>query len=257
MSEAFIKFLGTGGARYVVARQVRSSAGIFLHAHGQNVIIDPGPGTLARCAKSRPAIDVTGLDAIILTHSHIDHSSDVNVLIDAMTAGGEKRKGRVYAPRECLEGEDKVLFNYLTHFPDEIVTLKESETYQLGELSFYTSVRHRHPAETYGLIFTIMGKRVGFLVDTGYFEGLVESYAEADILVVNTVLRTHHPGASDRHLSFEDLRGLIDLLRPGKVVMTHFGMRMLRDRPPVLAEELSKETGIEIVAASDGLRFDI
>jgi phosphoribosyl 1,2-cyclic phosphodiesterase len=257
MDDAFIKFLGTGGARYVVAKQRRSSAGIFLHAYDQNVIIDPGPGTLVRMARSRPAIDIYKLDAIILTHSHIDHVSDVNVLIDAMTEGGERRRGKLFAPGECLEGPDAVIFNYLRGFPEEIITLKENSSYQIGSLKFTTSIRHLHPAETYGLIFTIEGKKVSFLVDTGYFEGLKESYADSEVLVVNTVLRKFKAGASDRHLSFEDLGKLIPLLKPRKVVMTHYGMMMLRARPWVLADELTKETGVEVAAASDGLRLDV
>jgi phosphoribosyl 1,2-cyclic phosphodiesterase len=257
MAEAFIKFLGTGGARYVVAKQLRYSAGVFLHAYGQNVIIDPGPGTLVRMARSRPAIDVSKLSAIMLTHSHIDHVADANVLIDAMTEGGERRHGKLFAPAECLDGPDAVIFNYLRGFPEEIVTLKENSPYQIGVLRVGTSIRHRHPAETYGLIFDIGGKKVSFLVDTGYFEGLRSSYEGSDILVVNTVLRRFKAGASERHLSFDDLGELIPLLNPGKVVMTHYGMTMLRARPWVLAEELSSQTGVEVVAASDGMRLDM
>ena len=62
--DSFIKFLGTAGARFVVARQLRSSAGIFLKFQSKNIILDPGPGTLARCASSRPSIDASELDAV-------------------------------------------------------------------------------------------------------------------------------------------------------------------------------------------------
>ncbi|MBN2380474.1 MBL fold metallo-hydrolase [candidate division WOR-3 bacterium] len=254
---AYIKFLGTGGARYVVAKQLRYSAGVFLHAYGENIIIDPGPGTLVRMTKSKPALDVGKLNAIMLTHSHIDHVSDANVLVDAMTEGGERRLGKLFAPRECLEGPDAVIFNYLRGFPEEIVTLEEESSYQIGDLKFYTSIRHRHPAETYGFIFTIEGKKLSFLVDTGFFEGLKQSYADSDVLVVNTVLRKFKSGASERHLSLEDLGKLIPLLKPRKLIMTHFGMTMLRARPWELAEELSKETGVEVIAASDGTKVEI
>ena len=35
--ESFLKFLGTAGARFVVARQLRSSAGTFIRIHGKKV----------------------------------------------------------------------------------------------------------------------------------------------------------------------------------------------------------------------------
>lgn len=72
-----IKFLGTGGARLVVSKQLRSTAGTWCSLGGCQVLIDPGPGTLSRCFASRPQLDPESLDAVILTHRHLDHSNDV------------------------------------------------------------------------------------------------------------------------------------------------------------------------------------
>ena len=137
----YIKFLGTAGARYVVAKQLRSSAGIFLHLKNKKIVLDPGPGTLVRCAASKPTIEVATIDAIILSHLHIDHTNDVNVLIDAMTEGGLKKRGVLFAPAECLQGENAIVLRYLRGFPQEIVTLQENSRYMLGDLSFSGSSR--------------------------------------------------------------------------------------------------------------------
>lgn len=94
----FIKFLGTAGARYVFARQLRSSAGIWMNIEGDNVLIDPGPGTLVKCCSSRPKLDPAKLKAIILSHRHIDHSTDINVMIEAMTDSGHNKGRIVVAP---------------------------------------------------------------------------------------------------------------------------------------------------------------
>ncbi len=255
MKKSFIEFLGTGGARYVIASQLRSSAGIYLHMCGKNIIIDPGPGTLVKMAASKPCIDVRNLDALMLTHSHIDHSNDLNVLIDAMTAGGIKKQGVVYAPADCIKGVNSVLLEYLRNFPQDIITLQENKTYQLDKLQFRTSLKHKHPVETYGLIFEAEGKTIGFLVDTGYFKELSGSYSNLDILVINTVLSQTHVTASARHLSAEDLGVLIPDLNPKKVIMTHFGTRMIEANPYALAKRLSDKTAIDVIAASDGLRI--
>jgi hypothetical protein len=58
---SFIKFLGTAGARFVTMRQLRSGAGVLYSLRGFHFPLDPGPGTLVRCASSRPRM-------AILTH---------------------------------------------------------------------------------------------------------------------------------------------------------------------------------------------
>jgi hypothetical protein len=40
-------------------------------------------------------------------------------------------------------------------------------------------------------------------------------------------------------------------------ILTHFGMTMWRAKPWELAKKLSEETGISVIAARDGLKFDL
>ncbi len=256
MERPFIKFLGTAGARFVVARQLRSSGGVFIYGDGKRLILDPGPGTLVRCASSRPSIDITELDGVILTHNHIDHSNDVNILIDGMTAGGFKRRGLLFAPKEALEGEGAVVLPYLREFLEGIVVLEGEREYSIDGLRFYTSTRHRHPVETYGVKIDLGGKRVSFMVDTGFFPGLIESYRDSDILVMN-VVRYRAGNDGIMHLSVEDAKRVIRSLKPEKAILTHFGMTMLRARPHDVARRLSEETGVEVIAASDGMRVEV
>lgn len=122
-SRNWVKFLGTAGARFVVARQLRSSAGLWLSVRGTRVVIDPGPGTLVRCLSSRPKLLPETLDGIVLTHKHIDHSNDVNIMVEAMTDGGWKRRGVLFCPRDALEG-DPVVLQYLREFPERIEVLQ-------------------------------------------------------------------------------------------------------------------------------------
>jgi len=257
MSKDYIKFLGTAGARFVVARQLRSSAGTFLSIKGKAIILDPGPGTLVRCARAKPPIDATALDAVVLTHAHIDHSTDVNILIDAMTGGGTKSRGRLFAPRECLEGDNAVVLNYLRGYLERIDVLEASTEYQLGDLSLSTSVRHRHSVETYGVTFRTDSRRISFLVDTQYFPELADSYAGADILVVNVVRHMPREHSDIMHLNVDDARKIIRRVRPRQAILTHFGMTMLKAKPWEVARNLAEELGLEVIAASDGMSVEL
>ncbi len=254
----FLKFLGTGGARFMMARQMRASGGAWLSLAGCQVMVDPGPGALVRCAASRPRLDPVKLDAIVLSHAHLDHCGDINAMIEAMTDGGFKKRGRVFCPREALE-DDPVIYRYLRSFVNEFVLLEEGGSYEVGAgLRLRTPLRHRHAAETYGLVFEGDGRTLAWITDTLYFPELERAYA-GDVLVLNVVLLKKPP--EDRpdiqHLTLDDARVLIGAIRPRTAILTHFGMTMHRARPWELARRLTEETGVPVHAASDGWRFEL
>jgi ribonuclease BN (tRNA processing enzyme) len=253
----WLKFLGTAGARFVVAKQLRASGGLWLCAGGANVMIDPGPGSLVRCAASRPKLDASKLDAVVLTHAHIDHCCDVNVLLDAMTEGGLKRRGVLIAPRQCLDGPDAVVLRYVRQFVQHEEVLAAGSEHRIGQVSIRGSIRHEHAVETYGLIIQAEGVRVGLVVDTAYFDGLAKGYAGCELLIVNTVLHQRREERHIQHLCLEDAARLIEQIQPGRAVLTHFGMTMLRAKPWELAAELSKQLGREVLAARDGMTVEM
>ena len=125
--------MGTAGARFMVAKQLAASGGLYLEEEGTRLAMDPGPGAVVQYAKRK--VDLTHLDGILLSHKHIDHSGDINVMIEAMTDGGFRPRGTLYCPADALD-DDPVVLRYLRHFPNEVVRLEPETRYQLGALSF-------------------------------------------------------------------------------------------------------------------------
>ncbi len=250
----FVKFLGTAGARFVVARQLRFSAGTWLELSGTQLLLDPGPGTLLRCRKVRPALEPLELSGIILSHKHLDHSTDVNIMIEAMADGGLKRRGVLLAPKDALEGEDPVVLRYARPFLERIEVLADGNAYKVGTVNIQP-VRHNHgQVETYGLIFESQEGRLGFIVDTKFFPNLPQKYAGCQLLVINTVLREWNPDID--HLSLPEALEIVKAVRPTLAVLTHFGMTMLRGKPWEIATEASEKLGLRIVAAADGMTLE-
>jgi phosphoribosyl 1,2-cyclic phosphodiesterase len=215
-------------------------------------LIDPGPGSIVRCASSRPKLDPSTLDAIILTHRHLDHCNDINVMIEAMTEGGFKKRGVVFCPADALS-PDPVILKYLHGFPQEIRLLEPQKNYSVGNFEFETSMEHIHPVQTYGIKFSLGGKTVSILSDTRYFKNLETFYA-SDVLILFVVLVEPRPGID--HMSLKEAVELIRTLRPQKTILTHFGMRMLTAKPHILARQIADESGLEVVAAADGMTFE-
>lgn len=253
-SKDWIKFLGTAGARFVVAKQLRSSGGIWLSLKGVNLYLDPGPGALVRCLASRPKLDPTKLDGIILSHKHLDHAGDINALIEAMTEGGYRPRGILLAPRDALE-EDPVVLHYVRSYLDKIEVLQENKEYVIKDLRFATAQRHIHSVETYGFNFYLDKLTISFITDTKFYPQLISQYP-GEVLVVNVVLLTE-PEHPIEHLSLKDVQNILQNGRARVVVLTHFGMRMLQARPWEIAEKLSKETGRQVIAARDGMTLQL
>ncbi len=249
----FIKFLGTAGERFVMIKQLRSSGGIWISYKGTNVIVDPGPGSIVYCAKSRPKLDPCTLDAIILTHRHLDHCGDINVMIEAMTEGGFKKRGRVFCPGDAID-KDPVILKHEINFPEEIEIFEANKNYKAGNFEFITSTKHIHPVETYGIKFNLNKTSVSIMSDTRYFAELTDFY-KTDILIISVVFFEPRPGVD--HLSLGDVQQLIRQIRPKKAILTHFGMTMLKARPHIQAQRLSQELGIEVLAAYDGMVLEL
>ena len=252
---SFIKYLGTAGARFVVMKQLRASGGVWLSVDKTNLYIDPGPGALVRCLSSKPKLDPSTLDGILLTHKHLDHSGDINVMIEAMTDGGFKKRGVLFAPRDALE-EDPVVLRYLRDYVERVEILEEYSEYQIGEIRFSTAKKHQHRAETYGLNFKISSHTLSWITDTRFFQELTDLY-QGEILVIHVVRLKPIVDEPIDHLSIEDVKTIIKRVKPKLTILTHFGMTMIKAKPWIVAAELEKELGLKVIAASDGLKLDL
>lgn len=251
----FVKFIGTAGARFVVMRQLRSSGGVWLSTGKTNLYMDPGPGALVRCLNSRPKLDPSTLDGIVLTHKHLDHSGDINVMIEAMTEGGFRKKGVLFAPEDALE-KDPVVFNYVRGYLEKIEILRKNSLYRIGDISFSTALAHKHGVETYGINFNLASHTISFITDTRFFPELPDLY-RGEVLVLNVVRRGPVKDDPIDHLSVEDVRVIVAKVKPKLAVLTHFGMTMIRAKPWEVAAELEKELGVKVIAASDGLKLNL
>jgi len=255
----FVKFLGTAGARFVMITQLRRSAGVFYSLSGFRLLVDPGPGCLVWCLKSRPKVAPSKLDAILLTHGHLDHAGDANVMIEAMTDGGHRRRGTLYAPSDALEG-DPIVLRYVRGYLGDLQVLGEGKAWELAPgLTLSTPIRNLHSTETYGFRLETPKLRISHIADTLYSPALAEHYAPCDLLVLHVVLYEVDEERKRKilHLDVADATRVIREVKPRVAIITHFGMNVLRAKPWEIAARMADETGVEVVDARDGMSFDL
>jgi len=243
-----LTFMGTAGARFMVAKQLAASGGLYIEEGNTRISLDPGPGAIVQYAKRK--VDLTKLDAIVISHRHLDHTNDVNVMIEAMTDGGFRHRGRLYCPSDALD-DDPVVLKYIRHFPQEIVPLEPETEYTVGDITFTTTPRHVHQVETYGFRF---GNRLGWVTDSAYYDGIAEQH-KADVMVIHLVLMDCRAGLP--HLCLEDAERIIREAKPRLAILTHYGMTVWRAHPWELAADLTQRIGTEVKAARDGMSLEL
>jgi phosphoribosyl 1,2-cyclic phosphodiesterase len=240
--------MGTAGARFMVAKQVAASGGLFIEEGNTRICLDPGPGAIVQYAKRE--VDLSTIDAIVVSHRHLDHVGDVNVMIEAMTDGGFSHRGMLFCPSDALD-DDPVVLKYLRRFPREIVRLAPETPYSVNGVTFTTSARHAHQVETYGFRF---GNRLGWVTDSAYYEAIAEQH-KADVMVIHTVLL--HSRAELPHLSVADAERIIREAKPRLALLTHYGMAVWRANPQEIAADMTQRLGTEVQAARDGMSIEL
>jgi ribonuclease BN (tRNA processing enzyme) len=246
-----ITFLGTGGARFTVARQLLATGGVWMNLGDLQILLDPGPGSLVYAI--RLGCDPAKLSAIILSHKHLDHSVDVNVMIEAMTEGGWKKRGTLYAPADAFS-DGAVILPYVQAYPEKVELLEEGKNYSIGDLSFSTPVKHIHQVETYGFVFKTPEHKFSWITDTRAFDSLA-GYYRADLVVVNVLSQEGRLRVD--HLALPDAIEIIKEIKPKMAILTHFGMPMWRSNPWEMEQKISDAAGVRVIAARDGMVFDL
>ena len=242
----------------MIITQLLASGGFWLNLGGTEILVDPGPGCIVQ--STRRKLNAQDRSAIILSHRHLDHSADTNVMVEAMTNGGHNQHGKFFAPADALDFEP-VIYSYLRNYLDSIEILKEGGSYSVDDVSFATPVRHIHRVDTYGIIFKTPRHTFSYITDTRYFDGLLEHYA-SELLIINLVFLEPHLPSFDPltpadHLSVPDAERIIKALKPRAAILTHFGMSVWRAQPEHIAEWLTERTGVKVIAARDGMTFDL
>ncbi len=242
----------------MIISQLLASGGLWFNFSGTEILMDPGPGSIVQATKRK--LNPENLSAVIVSHRHLDHSADTNIMVEAMTRGGMRKHGAFFAPAEALENEP-IIYSYLRKRLERIEALTAAKTYQVGNVNFSTPVRHIHGAETYGVVFQTAKYKIAYITDTSYFKELQEYY-QGDLLIMNVVFVEPKTGLSSedlpiQHLSLPDAERLVKEIKPKIAIMTHFGMGMWRAKPWEMAERLTEKTGTRVIAARDGMKFDL
>jgi phosphoribosyl 1,2-cyclic phosphodiesterase len=254
--ENFIRFLGTAGTRFIMLSQRRSTGGIWFSYGGCRGVIDPGPGSLVRICEANPPLAAIDINTLILTHRHIDHSSDLNVLAEGMTLASAEKRGCVLMTDDCSEPGDSVLLRFAEKKIKCVHRHRDGEKTKLPGDVTVESVRHEHHGvQCFGLVFRKEGLPTwGLVSDTAALPDFPARYGSCEILVMNVTML--FPRSRLDHLSLPDAVSLLQAIHPKLALATHMS-GMLLDFGADRIEKLLSSGMTKAIAADDGLVIDL
>ncbi len=246
-----ITFLGTAGNIGVVSKQARSSGGFVMNVDDFQMHVDPGPGALTNAALS--GISVRGHTAILVTHAHLNHCNDLNALINAMTLNGLDRHGVLIAPESVVKGNEHikpVLHEHFANHLERVIIAQANKKIGIENIEIQPVLAKHHDYHSLGYRIITPEFILVYSGDTNYDAELGQAYAGADILVLNC----QHPDKSkEPGLCSADVIKILKKAQPKLCILTHFSQKMLDAHPLYEAREIQKQTGIQVIAAEDGM----
>lgn len=182
-----VTILGSGT---VTPSLLRNASGIAIRTAGLELLVDMGPGTMRRMVEAD--IDTKLIDAILLTHFHPDHVSDlVPFLFASNYAFGPVREAPFYligppGLEQFFRGLVAVYQDWIVPKGDRLV-MKEMgasgrDGLSLGDAMIYSApAPHTNASSHYRI--EANGKSVTISGDTDMSEALIELAASTDLLI--------------------------------------------------------------------------
>ncbi|MGQ4876366.1 MAG: MBL fold metallo-hydrolase [Promethearchaeia archaeon] len=263
MANNEIVFLGTGGGRHHIRTQYRATGGILLKINGIQAHIDPGPGAMVRLNQYNQ--DPTKTELFIVTHAHLDHINDINVVIEGSRIRLHDKKYNYFKKGTLIIPPDAIKFitKYHQNMLEKIILFRPGDKFNYKGIEIEGTKVIHHNVQGFGLKFKTEKYCIGFTSDTKIFNGFSEQYNNVDILVLN-LLRPDSITCR-RHLCTDEVIPYLNKINPPLkiLIITHFGSMMdgyysEKNHVPSQVEKLKKSTNIhQIIAAEDGMILDI
>lgn len=250
-----LTFLGTGGGRFATMYQTRATGGIYL-VDSLKLHIDPGPSALYNM--KRASIDPIKTDGILLSHCHPDHYSDAEVLVEGMSKGGMVKRGALIGSKSIIMGEgnfNSPISDYHKSICARVSAVSAGDRFRIGNTVIDAApTQHSDP---YGVGFRIYTRNgiVSYVSDSEITDKVIAAHRGARILILNL---TRPLGSKvPYHLCTEEAAIFAREIVPEMVLLTHFGMKLLREGVNKQVKYIKENSGTRVVAGEDLMKVSM
>lgn len=249
-----ITFLGTGTSQGMPMigcdcdvckstdeRDKRLRSSVFIEINDKKILIDAGPDFRQQMLRA----NITNLDAILLTHEHIDH---VGGLDDVRALNYINQKAvDIYAAIGVQDALHKIFYYaFDTKYPG----IPEFKFHTIDENNFRIGDIEITPVQVFHYKLPVFGFRINnfcYITDTNKIpqKELAKLY-NADVIVIDALRRAPHLS----HFCLPETLEIINKLKPKRAYLTHISHQL--DLYSVLEKELPEN----VFSAYDGLTIN-
>ncbi|MFN0274843.1 MAG: MBL fold metallo-hydrolase [Chitinophagales bacterium] len=224
-------------------RDKRLRCSILLETNNQVFVIDAGPDFRQQMLRA----DVKKLDAILLTHSHKDHTAGLDDIRAYNYFQGNPMP--IYLTEETefsLRKEFHYVFEEKT-YPG----LPEMQFFRISNSPFYIQERKFLPVEVSHLNMQVLGLRINnfcYITDANYISPQEKvKMKDCEVLVINALRKEKHIS----HFNLEEALQIIEEVKPARAYLTHISHQLGKHA------EIEKQLPGHVFLAYDGLVLEV
>lgn len=217
----------------------------LLEKNGKKIVLDFGSGALLKIQKY---INITEIDAVVLSHYHADHIADIGVLQHGLLV--EAQLGRV-TKKTPIYGhtENELEFEKLTDDYTEGISFDAEDKLNIGPFEI-TFLKTLHSVTCFGMRITDGKKVIVYTADTGYQSEWIPFAKNANLLITDTNLYDFQNELKIGHMTSTQAAQIAKAAKVETLLLSHLPQY---GNNQDLVTEASKVFKNKILLAKEGL----
>ena len=249
--------LGSGTA---TPHPARASAGFWLETSGGTVMLDFSAAALHRLAQER--LDWANLDAIWISHFHLDHFCGLPAYLFATRYSPETQNRKKPLTIFGATGLKKLLRSFdeaaggklfKQPFPVNVVEIEQLDAFEILPGVRAVAISTPHTDNSYAIRLEDNSGMLVYTADTGFGKEIAAFARDADLLIIESSF--FKDKKVEIHLELAEAMYLIRKAHPKRAMLTHFYAEW--DEVDFEAEVAKFGPNCEVLEAVDGLRLDV